>query len=128
MNETRSESPHKGRSGLDRLWRALGYSIEGLTAALQYEDAFRQALILAVILVPVAWFSHVSNASKALLIACVVLVLIVELINSAIEAVVDRVSLEDHQLSKRAKDMGSAATFLTILNVIVVWSIVLFCT
>lgn len=128
MNETRSESPHKGRSGLDRLWRALGYSIEGLTAALRYEDAFRQALILAVILIPVAWFSHVSNVGKALMIACVVLVLIVELLNSAIEAVVDRVSLEDHQLSKRAKDMGSAATFLTILNVVVVWSIVLFCT
>ena len=69
MNETRSESPHKGRSGLDRLWRALGYSIEGLTAALRYEDAFRQALILAVILIPVAWFSHVSNVGKALMIA-----------------------------------------------------------
>ena len=128
MNETRSESPHKGRSGLDRIWRALGYSIEGLTAALRYEDAFRQELILAVILIPVAWFCHVSSVAKALMIASVMLVLIVELLNSAIEAVVDRVSLEDHQLSKRAKDMGSAATFLALMNVVVVWSIALFNT
>ena len=127
MGEPRHESPYKGRSGLDRIWRALGYSVEGLTAALRYEDAFRQELILGVILIPVAWFCHVSNAAKAVMIGSVMVVLIVELLNSAIEAVVDRVSLEDHTLSKRAKDMGSAATFLALLNVVAVWGVVLFC-
>ncbi len=122
------ESPHKGKVGLTRLWRACGYSAEGLGAALKNEDAFRQELILAVILVPIAWFCHVPGSAKALMIACVLFVLIVELLNSAIEAVVDRISLENHQLAKRAKDMGSAAVFLSLVNVVVVWFVVLVTT
>ncbi len=119
------ESPYKSKRGLERIWRAFGSSVEGLGAALKNEDAFRQELILAVILVPVAWFCHVPGSAKALMIASVMLVLIVELLNSAIEAVVDRVSLENHQLSKRAKDMGSAAVFLSLVNVVVIWFVVL---
>lgn len=119
------ESPHKGKTGLERLWRAFGYSAEGLGAALKNEDAFRQELILAVILIPVAWFCHVPGFAKAVMIASVMLVLIVELLNSAIEAVVDRISLENHQLAKRAKDMGSAAVLLSLVNVVIVWLVVL---
>ena len=119
------ESPHKGKRGFERIWRAFGFSAEGLAAALKNEDAFRQELILAAILVPVAWFCHVPGYAKAVMIASVILVLIVELLNSAIEATVDRISLENHQLAKRAKDMGSAAVFLSLLNVVVVWFMVL---
>ena len=119
------ESPHKGKTGLARIWRALGYYTEGLVAALKNEDAFRQELILAVILVPIAWFCHVPGYAKAVMIASVMLVLIVELLNSAVEAAVDRISLENHQLAKRAKDMGSAAVFLSLLNVVVIWLVVL---
>lgn len=119
------ESPHKGKTGFERLWRAFGYSAEGLGAALKNEDAFRQELILAVILIPVAWFCHVLGFAKAIMIASVMLVLIVELLNSAVEAAVDRISLENHQLAKRAKDMGSAAVLLSLLNVVIVWFVVL---
>jgi diacylglycerol kinase (ATP) len=125
MDDLRAESPHKGKSGLERIWLAFGYSAEGLKAALKNEDAFRQELILAAVLIPVAWFLHVPGAAKAVMIASVMLVLIVELINSAVEAAVDRISLENHQLAKRAKDMGSAAVFLTLINVLIVWAVIL---
>lgn len=126
MDDIRVESPHKGKAGLERIWLAFGNSAEGFKAALENEDAFRQELILAAVLIPVAWFCHVPSYGKAIMIASIMLVLIVELLNSAVEAAVDRISLENHQLAKRAKDMGSAAVFLAIINVVIVWLVVLF--
>ncbi len=120
------ESPHKGKRGLLRIWNAFGYSRAGLQAAYVNEDAFRQEVLLAIILIPVALFLSISGLEKALLIGTVLLVLIVELLNSAIEAVVDRISLDHHELAKRAKDIGSAAVFVSLINVLVVWGFVLF--
>src|SRR5262245_35818078 len=120
------ESPHKGKTGVRRIWNAFLYSIDGLRAAFRHEDAFRQEVLLAVLLIPTALFLPASGIGKALMIASVLLVLIVELLNSAVEAAVDRISLEDHQLAKRAKDIGSAAVFLSLLNVPAVWLLVLF--
>jgi len=120
------ESPHKGKTGLRRVWNALFYSIDGLAAAFRHEDAFRQEVFLAAILVPAAFFLPASGPGKALMIGAVLLVLIVELLNSAVEAAVDRISLENHQLAKRAKDIGSAAVFIALVNVPVVWLLVLF--
>ncbi len=120
------ESPHKGKTGLRRIWNALSYSLDGLSAAFRHEDAFRQEVFLAAILIPVAFFMPAGGTGKALMIAAVLLVLIVELLNSAIEAAVDRISLENHLLAKRAKDIGSAAVFLSLINVPVVWFLVLF--
>ena len=120
------ESPHKGKTGLTRVWNAFLYSLDGLRAAFRYEDAFRQEVLLAAILIPVAFFLPASGLGKALMIAAVLLVLIVELLNSAVEAAVDRISLENHKLAKRAKDIGSAAVFLSLLNVPAVWLLVIF--
>jgi diacylglycerol kinase (ATP) len=120
------ESPHKGKTGLRRIWNALFYSLDGLAAAIKHEDAFRQEVLLALILVPVAIYLPVSGVGKGLMIVSVLLVLIVELLNSGIEAVTDRVSLEDHALAKRAKDLGSAAVMLSLVNVAAVWLLVLF--
>lgn len=116
---------HKGKSGLRRIWNALFHSIDGLRAALRHEDAFRQELLLAVILIPLALLAPAGGAGKALMVASVLLVLIVELLNSAVEAVVDRISLENHVLAKRAKDLASAAVLLALLNVPAVWLLVL---
>ena len=118
-------SPHKGKTGLTRLWNAIFYSLDGFSAAFRHEDAFRQEVLLALILVPIALVSHASGIGKAIMVAAVMLVLIVELLNSAIEAITDRVSLENHELAKRAKDMGSAAVMLSLVNVPVVWCLVL---
>lgn len=117
-----SESPFKGKTGLRRVLNALGYSIDGLRAAFACEDAFRQEVWLALFLIPLAFFLPVGWLGRALLIGSVILVLIVELLNSAVEAVVDRVSLENHRLAKRAKDIGSAAVLMALLNVIVIWT------
>ena len=117
-------SPHKGKTGFERLRRAFFYSIEGLIAAYRGEDAFRQEVLLAVVLIPVALLSPVSGIAKALLIGSVLLVLIVELLNSAIEAVTDRVSIEDHVLAKQAKDMGSAAVLVSLVLLAAVWGLV----
>ena len=114
-----------GRPGIARLWNALFYSLDGLSAAFRHEDAFRQEVLLALILIPIAIHTHVSGVGKAVMVAAVLLVLIVELINSGIEAVTDRISLEDHVLAKRAKDMGSAAVMISLINVPVVWLLVL---
>ena len=119
------ESPFKGKTGLRRVWNALHYSMAGLRAAYIGEDAFRQEVLLAAILIPLVFVLPVPWGGRAAMIASVLLVLIVELINSAIEAVVDRVSLDRHHLSKRAKDIGSAAVFLALLHVAVVWGCVL---
>ncbi len=115
------ESPHKGKTGLVRLWNALGYSMAGLRAAFKHEDAFRQEVLLACVLIPLALFMRVENTHRALMIGSVLLVLIVELLNSAVEAAVDRISLENHALAKRAKDIGSAAVLLSLVNLAVVW-------
>ncbi len=119
------ESPHKGKTGLKRVWNALHYSLAGSRAAFQHEDAFRQEVVLAVILIPLALFLPASGMGHAVMIASVLLVMIVELLNSAIEATVDRVSIENHPLAKRAKDIGSAAVLFALLNVVVVWGLVL---
>jgi len=118
-------SPHKGKTGLLRIWNALLYSLAGLAAAYRHEDAFRQEVLLAAILIPVAFFLPASGVGRALMVGAVLLVLIVELLNSAIEAVVDRISVEAHPIAKRAKDIGSAAVFLALVNVPVVWALVL---
>ena len=119
------ESPFKGKTGLQRVWNAFHYSRAGLYAAFTCEDAFRQEAMLAALLIPVTFFLPVGGIGRALMIASVLLVLIVELLNSAIEAVVDRVSLDRHHLSKRAKDIGSAAVLLALINVVSVWACVL---
>lgn len=118
-------SPFKGTRGLRRLFNAFGYSMAGFKAAFTHEAAFRQLCLLALLLVPVALWVEVEPVERALLIAVLLLALIVELFNSAIEAVVDRVSLERHPLSKNAKDMGSAAQFVALSIIAVVWTVIL---
>ena len=126
MEKTEQISPHKGKTGLRRILNALFYSVDGFRAAYHHEDAFRQEVMLAVVLVPLALFLPATGVGKALMIASVLLVLMVELLNSAVEATVDRISLENHQLAKRAKDIGSAAVFVSLVNVVAVWGLVLF--
>ena len=123
MNEP--ASPFKGKTGLRRILNAAGYSWAGLGAAFRHEDAFRQEVMLALVLIPLALVLGNSGIERALMIGAVMLVLIVELLNSALEAAVDRISLEHHHLIKRAKDMGSAAVMIALANVIVVWILVL---
>lgn len=111
--------------GFTRLFRAFGASALGFAGAFREEAAFRQELALALVLVPLGlWLGH-GGVERALLVAPVLLVLIVELLNSAVEAAVDRISLENHHLAKRAKDIGSAAVFVSLVNVVVVWILVL---
>ena len=119
------ESPHKGKTGLRRVFNALRYSLAGLAAAARHEDAFRQELILLALLTPVALWLGDTGLERALLIGSLILVLIVELLNSAIEATVDRISFENHRLAKRAKDIGSAAVLLSLINVGVVWLLII---
>ena len=119
------ESPFKGKTGLQRIGNAFRYSLSGLGEAFRHEDAFRQETLFAVLLIPLAFWLPVDGVGRASMIASVLLVLIVELLNSAIEATVDRVSLDRHHLAKRAKDIGSAAVLLALINVIVVWGCVL---
>lgn len=125
MEDRAAESPFKGKTGLQRLLNATRYSLHGFASAFRHEDAFRQEVLLAAVLIPVALVLDVGGIGKAMMIASVLLVLIVELLNSAIEAAVDRISLDRHSLSKRAKDIGSAAVFLSLVNVAAVWMLVL---
>lgn len=111
--------------GLKHLINAAGYSVNGLITAFREETAFRHELMVFLLLLPLALWLDVSSAEKALMIAVLVLVLIVELINSAIEAAIDRIGLERHDLSGRAKDMGSAAVFLALMLVVLVWGVIL---
>ncbi|NUF38399.1 diacylglycerol kinase [Acinetobacter lactucae] len=120
-----SYSPYKGKSGLKRILNALGYSISGFKAAYKNEAAFRQIVLINIILIPVSFFLDVSRSEHILLIIVCLFAVIVELFNSAIEAVVDRVSLEKHQLSKNAKDMGSAAQFVALSIIAITWLIIL---
>ena len=114
-------NPHKGRTGLDRVLRAAGYSMEGLRAAYRHESAFRQEFWLAMVLLPLALWIGRSWVETALLMGSVLLVLIVELLNSAVESAIDRISFDTHDLSKRAKDIGSAAVFLALLLCAGIW-------
>jgi diacylglycerol kinase (ATP) len=119
------ESPYKGKTGLRRLINATGYSLSGFAAAWRAEDAFRQEVALAVVMIPLGLWLGKTGVERALLVGSVLLVLLVELLNSAVEATVDRVSLDDHNLAKRAKDIGSAAVMLSLVNVGVIWLLVL---
>lgn len=115
----------KGRRGLRRLMNATRYSVDGLAAAWRHEDAFRQELVLAAVLLPVAFWLPLPAAEKVLLIGSLLLVLIIELLNSAIEAAVDRDSLEINPLGKRAKDYGSAALMISLLLAGMTWVTIL---
>lgn len=112
--------PHKARTGLTRLWHATGYSLQGLQAAYQ-EKAFRLEAWLALVLVPTAFFLGQNWVERSLLAGSVLLVLIVELLNSGIEAAIDRIGLELHPLSKKAKDLGSAAVLISLTLVGLTW-------
>ncbi len=118
-------SPFKGQTGLKRILNATGYSMAGLRAAFVGEAAFRQLVLINVLLIPLAFFFDVSRVERALMVAVCLILLIVELLNSAIEAVVDRISLDIHPLSKNAKDMGSAAQFIALCLIGVVWGLIL---
>jgi diacylglycerol kinase (ATP) len=120
------ETSHKHRPGLSHAWHATGIALQGLRAAWQHEDAFRQEVLVAAVAIPVALLTPAGNIGKAMMIASILLVLIVELLNSALEATVDHTSLERHPLAKRAKDIASAAVLLSIVNALVVWGLVLF--
>ncbi|QQG37025.1 MAG: diacylglycerol kinase [Micavibrio aeruginosavorus] len=111
--------------GLKRLINAGGYSIAGLQDAWRTEEAFRQEIILAFILIPVSFLIDTTAVGHALLVASVLFVLLIELLNTAIETVIERISDDIHPLSKRAKDLGSAAVFVSLINVAAVWGIIL---
>jgi diacylglycerol kinase (ATP) len=107
-----------------RKWFGLLNSLDGFAAAFRHEEAFRLEVLLALVLIPLALSMHVSYTGKALMIASVLLVTVTELVNSAIEAVTDRISIEDHVLAKRAKDMGSAAVMISLISVPAIWLLV----
>jgi diacylglycerol kinase (ATP) len=115
----------QGTSGLRRLVKATQFSWQGFKAAFTNEQAFRQEVFLAAVLIPLALYFGESGIERALLISTVLLILIVELINSGIEAIVDRVGTDHHELSGRAKDIGSAAVLLSLINAALVWALVL---
>ena len=120
------KDPNKHPPGLTHAWRATGIALQGLRAAWQHEDAFRQEVLIAAIAIPVALLLPANLLGKVMMIASILLVLIVELLNSALETAVDHTSLEQHPLAKRAKDIASAAVFLSIVNSLVVWVLVNF--
>lgn len=121
MPHTPHPSPYKSSGGLRRILNALRYSLQGLRAAVKYEAAFRQELVLAALLIPSAFFLGRTTDEVFILIASVILVLVVELLNSAVEALADALSVETHPLLGRAKDLGSAAVMLMVLFTIAVW-------
>jgi diacylglycerol kinase (ATP) len=118
-------SPFKGKTGVVRIWHAFLNSCAGLADAWRHESAFRQEIMLAAFLIPVAWMLPVTRGERALLVATVLLVIVVELLNTGVEVAIDRISFEHHSLSRRAKDIGSAAVFVALLLLAVVWGVVL---
>jgi len=120
-----AESPYKGQTGLRRILSATRNSLEGFVAAVRHEDAFRQELMMAAVFVPLGIWLGKDGLERALLVGAVLLVLVVELLNSAVEATVDRISFDNHRLAKRAKDIGSAAVMLAIGTAAIVWLLVL---
>jgi diacylglycerol kinase (ATP) len=118
------ESPFKGKTGIVRIVHAFFNSCAGLSDAWRHESAFRQETLLAAIFVPAAFWLPVTAAEKAVLIASVLLVMIVELLNTGVEVAIDRISFEHNSLSKRAKDIGSAAVFVALVLMAVVWGLI----
>ncbi|MEI2417031.1 diacylglycerol kinase [Orrella sp. JC864] len=118
---TPGSSPYKSTGGIRRLAKAMRYSFQGFKAALKYEAAFRHELALAMLLIPAAFFLGRNALEVMVLILCVVLVLVVELLNSAIEALADALSVEIHPLLGRAKDLGSAAVMLSLIFTVATW-------
>jgi diacylglycerol kinase (ATP) len=118
------QNPHKGNRGLTRAWHAAKNSWCGLVYAFLEESAFRQELSLFALLTPLALFLPIGYLEKALLISSLIMVLVVELLNSSVEAAIDRISFEHHDLSKRAKDFGSAAVMLALFITLLMWSAV----
>ena len=116
--------PFKGRRGLDRIIQATFNSLSGLADACRNESAFRQEILIALVLIPAACIVPVTPVERALLIASVLVVLIVELLNTSVEAAIDRISFDHHSLSKRAKDIGSAAVFVSLVLLVVVWVLI----
>ena len=119
------KSPYKGKTGLRRLMNAFGYSIAGTLAAFKHEDAFRQEVVLAVVLTPIALYFGETAIDQALMISSLLFIIVVELLNSSIEATVDRISVKHHKLAKRAKDIGSAAVFFSLINAAIIWFLLL---
>ena len=119
------KNPYKGKTGIKRLANAFTYSVAGTLAAFKHEDAFRQEVILSTVLIPLAIYLGQTAIEQALMIASILLIIIVELLNSSIEATVDRISVKRHKLSKRAKDIGSAAVFFSLVNAAAVWFLIL---
>ncbi|AWW48085.1 diacylglycerol kinase [Polynucleobacter paneuropaeus] len=115
------QNPHKGNKGLTRAWHAAKNSWCGVVYAFKEESAFRQELTLLIICTPIALFLNVSVLEKVALICSIMMVLVVELLNSSVEAAIDRISFEHHDLSKRAKDFGSAAVMLALLVAVLIW-------
>ena len=124
-SETPPSVPAK-KKGLARIWAATVYSAEGLRACFRSEEAFRIESILSVLLIPLAFNLGETALETAMLLFPIVLVLLVELLNSAVEAVVDRVSLDYHELSKKAKDIASGAVFVSLMTFLLIWSVLLF--
>jgi diacylglycerol kinase (ATP) len=118
-------NPYKGNKGLTRAWHAMKNSINGFRVAIREESAFRQELTLAAILLPCAIFVPVTPVERVALVTSVLLVLIVELLNTSVEAAIDRISLERHELSKRAKDFGSAAVMVALGVCVITWALIL---
>jgi diacylglycerol kinase (ATP) len=119
------KSPYKGKTGIKRLANAFTFSVAGTLAAFKHEDAFRQEVILSVVLIPLAIYLGQTAIEQALMISSILLIIIVELLNSSVEATVDRISVKRHKLSKRAKDIGSAAVFFSLVNAAVIWFLIL---
>jgi diacylglycerol kinase (ATP) len=119
------KSPFKGKTGIKRLVNAFTYSVAGTLAAFKHEDAFRQEVFLSIILIPSAIYFGQTVIEQALMISSILLIIIVELLNSSVEATVDRISVKRHKLSKRAKDIGSAAVFFSLVNAAVIWFLIL---
>ena len=119
------KSSYKGKTGIKRLANAFTYSVAGTLAAFKHEDAFRQEVFLSAVLIPLAIYLGQTAIEQALMIASILLIIIVELLNSSLEATVDRISVKRHKLSKRAKDIGSAAVFFSLVNATVIWFLIL---
>jgi diacylglycerol kinase (ATP) len=115
------QNPHKGNRGLTRAWHAAKNSWCGIVYAFEEESAFRQELTLLIVLAPVALFLPISPIEKCALVTSLIMVLVVELLNSSVEAAIDRISFDHHDLSKRAKDFGSAAVMLALLITALLW-------
>ena len=115
----------RGGKGLGRVYRAFWWSMAGLKATFVHEAAFRQELLLCLVLTPLAFYFGKTGVERALLLGSLILLPIVELLNSAIEATVDRIGEDEHELSGRAKDMGSAAVFLSLVNAGVIWTLII---